>query len=334
MTLAPRGLPVRAEPQAWFDRRTHHADDFDAALLARRKAALDLRVSVVLPARDEVATVAGVVRAVDPLRPALVDEVIVVDDGSTDGTARTAAGAGATVVPAERLMPGYGPTLGKADVLWRSLAVATGDIVVFLDADVANPDPRFVVGLLGPLLVGPEVHLVKAFYDRPVRVDGVLHRTGGGRVTELLARPLLNALWPELAGLVQPLSGEYAGRRSLLTAVPFLTGYGVELALLVDTLRTLGVDAIAQVDVGRRVHRNQSVEALSRMAFAIARVALERSGTHGGTVDPLLHDAYTQFARGADERVCVQTSLVPVAERPPAAGLVADLAAAAPAAER
>lgn len=333
MTLAPRSLPVRADPEAWFERRTHHAEDFDAAVLAGRKAALGLRVSVVLPARNEAATVAGVVRAVSPLCPGLVDEVIVVDDGSADGTALAASVAGATVVSAEQLMREYGPTLGKGDVLWRSLTIATGDIVVFLDADVVNPDPRFVVGLLGPLLLDPEVHLVKAFYDRPVHDDGVLRRTGGGRVTELLARPLLNALWPELAGLVQPLSGEYAGRRSLLTAVPFSTGYGVELALLVDTLRSLGVDAIAQVDVGRRVHRNQSVEALSRMAFAIARVALERAGTQGGATSPLLRDAYLQFARGTDGRVRVRTSVVPVTERPPAAGPVVDLAAA-PAGER
>jgi glucosyl-3-phosphoglycerate synthase len=307
--------------RAWFERHTHHAQDFDVRDLSRRKVELGLSVSVVVPARNEDATVADVVRACGSLAGELVDELVVMDGASTDDTVTRAAEAGARVHADAAVLPDFGEPLGKGDALWRSLAVTSGDIVAFVDADIRNPEPRFVWGLLAPLLLDPGVELVKAFYDRPVEVGGVQHDSGGGRVTELMARPLLNLFWPALAGLVQPLSGEYAGRRTLFEALPFFTGYGVELGLLIDTLHTRGVDAIAQVDIGERVHTNQPLDALSRMAFGILQVAAQRLGDDGRmalTVDaaPL----YRQFQR-ADGGTTLDERAVPITERPPMATL-------------
>ena len=272
-----------------------------------------------LPARNEAATIGKVVDAVARLANILVDEIVVVDSASTDGTADIAAEHGARVHQADQLMPSFGPSLGKGDALWRSLSVTGGDIVVFLDTDVSNPDPCFVTGLLGPLLTHPHVSLVKAFYERPVKLERVQYATGGGRVTELTARPLINMFWPELAGLVQPLSGEYAARRPLLESLPFFTGYGVELGLLIDALEAVGADGIAQVDLDCRVHRNQSLPALSRMAYGILQVAVQRLAQEGRAVQPRWFGdgaPYVQFERenGSVEALFEQ---VPVVERPP-----------------
>lgn len=303
--------------RSWYRSRTWAAPALDLHDLAERKAAAGLTVSVVLPARDEGTTVAGVVAACCELEGTLVDEVVVLDGDSGDDTVARATAAGARVLPDRAVLPEYGRTLGKGDALWRSLAVTSGDLVAFVDTDIRNPHPRFVYGLLAPLLLEPEVQLVKAFYERPLAVGDVLHPTGGGRVTELLARPLLNLFWPALSGLVQPLSGEYAGRRSLLEALPFFTGYGVELGMLIDTLALAGPDAIAQVDLAERVHRNQSLESLSRMAFGIAQVAGRRLGDEGrlaGAGD--LPEVYRQFTR-TDGEVAMVDADVSVVERPP-----------------
>lgn len=272
-----------------------------------------------LPARNEAPTIGKVVDVVNGLAGVLVDEIVVVDSASTDDTARVAAAHGARVHSADMLLPRFGPCLGKGDALWRSLTATGGDIVVFLDTDITNPDARFVTGLLGPLLTVDTVHLVKAFYDRPVKLERVQYASGGGRVTELAARPLLNMFWPELAGLVQPLSGEYAARRPLLESLPFFTGYGVELGILIDTLAQVGPDAIAQVDLARRVHRNQSLPALSRMAFGILQVAQQRLAAEGrAQTPPWLDDGlpYLQFERRGDHvEPCEER--VAVVERPP-----------------
>jgi glucosyl-3-phosphoglycerate synthase len=273
-------------------------------------------VSVVLPARNEAATISGVVRACAALAGTLVDELVVLDGGSTDGTADLAVAEGARVHTDSQILPEHGPALGKGDALWRSLSVTSGDIVVFVDTDIRNPDPRFVWALLGPLLAEPGVDFVKAFYERPVELGGALHPTGGGRVTELMARPLLNLYWPALAGLVQPLSGEYAGRRDLLESLPFFTGYGVEVGLLVDILAARGADAIAQVDVYERIHRNQDMNALSRMAYGILQVAMRRLGVE--PPDDLAR--YVQFERDGGH-VRPHTVEVGVTERPPIASL-------------
>lgn len=276
-----------------------------------------MSVSVVLPARNEAETVEGVVRACAGLGGSLVDELVVMDGASTDGTADLAAAAGARVHSDAAVLPGYGNPSGKGDALWRSLSVTSGDIVVFVDTDIANPDPRFVWGVLAPLLLDPEIAFVKGFYDRPIDSPEGRQASGGGRVTELCARPLINLFWPELAGLVQPLSGEYAGRRDLLEAVPFFTGYGVELGLLVDILAERGADVIAQVDLMERVHRNQPIEALSQMAFGIMQVAARRLGADGRlrlAKEPA--EQYVQFERGT-EGFAPGFSDVEIQERPP-----------------
>jgi glucosyl-3-phosphoglycerate synthase len=265
--------------------------------------------------------VQGVVRACASLAGQLVDELVVLDGGSTDGTADLAVAEGARVHTDRHILSEHGPPQGKGDALWRSLSVTSGDLVVFVDTDIRNPDPRFVWALLGPLLQEPGIGFVKAFYDRPVTLGGELHPTGGGRVTELMARPLLNLFWPQLAGLVQPLSGEYAGRRELLEQLPFFTGYGVELGLLVDILADRGPDAIAQVDLYERVHRNQDVDALSRMAHGILQVAMRRLGVSAaGAAELGLPARYVQFVR-EDGHVRPRGQSVQVIERPPLVSL-------------
>jgi glucosyl-3-phosphoglycerate synthase len=240
-----------------------------------------------------------------------VDEVLVVDSGSSDRTAEVARAAGARVVAAEAVLPQYGVVPGKGEALWKSLYSTSGDLVVFVDSDLLSFTPQYVVGLLGPLLTDPSVGFVKALYDRPLTtVEGVVP-TGGGRVTELVARPLLGALWPHLAGFVQPLSGEYAGRRELLEQVPFLSGYGVEFGLLVDLAELAGTDALAQVDLGTRHHSHQSDAALGRMAGQILQTALARCHGLGVPSDSLVQYVRTPTGiEAVDWHVGVQ-------ERPP-----------------
>ena len=231
-------------------------------------------ISVVLPALNEEETVASVVDTISPLLGGLVDELIVLDSGSTDDTEIRAIAAGARVVSREQALPEVPPQPGKGEVLWRSLAATTGDLVVFVDSDLIDPDPMFVPRLVGPLLTRDGVHLVKGFYRRPLKVSGGEDANGGGRVTELVARPLLAALRPELGGVLQPLGGEYAATRELLTSVPFAPGYGVEIGLLIDTYDRLGLDAIAQVNLGVRAHRNRPLTELGAMSRQVIATLL------------------------------------------------------------
>lgn len=262
--------------------RTFHHEDYGAAQLADRKAALGHVVSVCLPARDEAASVGRILTDVRRHLVegcALVDELLVIDDHSTDETARVAAEAGARVLPVDDVLPEVGPGEGKGEALWKSVAAARGDLIVWFDADITDFGARFVVGLLGPLLEHADVSFVKGFYDRPV--EGSAH--GGGRVTELMARPLVATLFPHLASVVQPLAGEYAGRRSLLERLRFVQGYGVDLGLLIDIAELEGTEAMAQVDLGTRRHRNRPLEELGPQALAVLQTALRRAGTgHGG----------------------------------------------------
>ncbi|WP_346621217.1 glucosyl-3-phosphoglycerate synthase [Blastococcus montanus] len=308
---------MRPDARAWFEQRTTTARSLaaiDAAALLDAKRRGGHRISVVLPARNEESTVGGLVADVRDrwVRGVpLVDELVVVDSDSTDATAAVARAAGAEVVATTEVLPGVGTRRGKGEALWKSLAATTGDLVVFLDADLLGDVGHYVPGLLGPLLTDPQVHYVKGCYTRPLEVGGAVVPAGGGRVTELTARPLLNALWPELAGFVQPLGGEYAGRRSALERVSFVSSYGVEVGLLVDLLRQGGLGSLAQVDLGERRHTSQSVEALGEMAGQVVATVLARAACARQPSGLL-----TQFRQDGAGFV-PRSSAVAVDERPP-----------------
>ncbi|GAA0489463.1 glucosyl-3-phosphoglycerate synthase [Streptomyces sp. NPDC046215] len=309
------------EVERWLGRRSWSVDDRPLDQLLAAKRATGTTVAVVLPALDEEATVGAIVATVrrELMSEAvpLVDELVVLDSGSTDRTAEVAAAAGARVVHRDAVLPRLPAVPGKGEVLWRSLLATGSDVVCFVDADLREFSADFVSGIVGPLLTDPDVDFVKAMYDRPLGPGfegaGTPGPGQGGRVTELVARPLLNLHWPLLAGFVQPLGGEYAARRSLLERLPFPVGYGVELGLLVDALHTVGLDALAQVDVGVRKHRHQDGQALGRMAAAIYRTAQLRLA-RGHLVRPAL----TQFERTAEGFV-PRTYEVDTEERPPMA---------------
>ncbi|MEU7568009.1 glucosyl-3-phosphoglycerate synthase [Streptomyces fradiae] len=324
------------EVERWLGRRSWSVADRPIDRLLAAKRAHGTTVSVVLPALNEEATVGDIVAVIrrDLMSEAvpLVDELVVLDSGSTDRTAEVAAKAGARVVARDEVLPRVPAVPGKGEVLWRSLLVTDGDVVCFVDSDLREFDADFVTGIVGPLLTEPDVAFVKAMYDRPFTGAGTGAGAGvgagtgagagtgggadggagqGGRVTELVARPLLNLHWPLLAGFVQPLGGEYAARRSLLERLPFPVGYGVELGLLVDALHLVGLDALAQVDVGVRLHRHQDERALGRMAAAIYRTAQLRL-SRGHLVRPRL----TQFDR-TEAGFTPRTHPVDTEERPP-----------------
>jgi glucosyl-3-phosphoglycerate synthase len=296
----------------WFDTHSWNSPTWTIAELEAAKAGRT--VSVVLPALNEQETVAGVIETITPLLGGLVDELIVLDSGSTDDTAIRALAAGARVVSRETALPEVCPQPGKGEVLWRSLAATTGDVVAFVDSDLLDPDPMFVPKLLGPLLLTPGVHLVKGFYRRPLRVSGREDANGGGRVTELVARPLLASLRPELTCLLQPLGGEYAGTRELLTSVPFAPGYGVEIGLLVDTYDRLGLDGIAQVNLGVRTHRNRPLTELAAMSRQVIATLMSRCGVGDSGV------GLTQFFADG-ESFTPRASGVSLEDRPPMATL-------------
>jgi glucosyl-3-phosphoglycerate synthase len=271
---APHGLSADLRADSWTRRRTSRAADHDAADLARRKTG---PVSVVLPCREVAGTVGAILDAIRPLEAiGLVDEVLVIDAGSADGTAAAAAGRGARVVDENDVMPGFGPCRGKGDAMWRALAVTEGDIVAYVDADTLDFDAGFVTGLLGPLILEPSVSLVKGTFRRPMRVGATVSPDEGGRVTELVARPLLSLIAPELGVFAQPLAGETAGRRELLERLPFPVGYGIETAMLIDALTEVGLDGLAQVDLGTRQNRHQPLRALSAMALSVMCAGLRR----------------------------------------------------------
>ncbi|MBF9072199.1 glucosyl-3-phosphoglycerate synthase [Streptacidiphilus fuscans] len=312
--------------EEWLRRRSWSAADRPLPDLLAAKRHSGATVSVVLPALDEEETVGEIVTAIrrDLVEAVpLVDELVVVDSGSVDRTAHEAAAAGARVIHRDDILPRLPAGPGKGEVLWRSLLVTEGDIVCFVDSDLRAFDSTFVSGIVGPLLTDPDVALVKAMYDRPFDTETGSIPAGGGRVTELVARPLLNLHWPLLAGFVQPLGGEYAARRSLLEQLPFPTGYGVELGLLVDALELVGLDALAQVDVGVRHHRHQDAQALGRMAATIYRTALDRLKAPEelvATAEPSGTPQLVQFTRTPDGFTPSSTE-VTLVERPPVASV-------------
>lgn len=271
---APRGLAQDLARADWRARRSYAASDFP---LHRLLAAKRDSIALVLPAREVAGTIGAVARHAVKLREAgLLDEVLVVDAGSRDGTARIAAQAGLEVVQEDELSAELGPARGKGDAMWRALRVLDSEIVAFADTDTEDFGEHFLTGLLGPLVCDPAVHFVKGFFRRPFRSAGTLAPHGGGRVTELMARPLLNLHAPELAVFDQPLAGETAGRRELLEQIAFSAGYGVEIAMLIDVWRAVGLDGLAQVDLGVRQNRHQSLRELSAMAYAVLVAAQSR----------------------------------------------------------
>jgi len=309
---------VRPDVSRWFERRTTAGPDWPLSALLARKG--DTTVSVVLPALNEEATVGDIVATIRRelvQRVPLVDELVVLDSGSTDRTSAVAAAAGARVVPRDSVLPRLRPVRGKGEALWRSLHTTSGDVIAFVDADLREFSASFVTGLLGPILTDPDVELVKGMYDRPLAAGAQVLPAGGGRVTELVARPILNLHWPELSGFVQPLAGEYAARRRLLERLAFPCGYGVEIAMLVDTLQLAGLDAMAQVDLGVRHHRHQDDASLGQMASQVWQAALHRLERDGRVHrHSSLGTTLTQFERGEGEFRFVASD-VRCVERPP-----------------
>ncbi|MBN2623498.1 MAG: glucosyl-3-phosphoglycerate synthase [Acidimicrobiales bacterium] len=256
-------------------------------------------VSVCIPAHNEQATVGWVVHRVRRFlveRLGLVDEVIVIDDHSDDATGTVAAEAGADVVTAADVLPEIAGGGGKGEALWRSLHVSKGDIVLWCDADIRDFGSRFIIGLLGPLFTDPDISFVKGFYERPL--TGAV---GGGRTTELMARPVIATLFPHLSSIVQPLSGEFGGRRELLERLPFVRGYGVDIGLIIDVAETVGVAAMAQVDLGTRVHRNRSLDDLGPQSLVVLQTALDRAGVRMANPATLVRPGHPPLVRGFGE---------------------------------
>jgi glucosyl-3-phosphoglycerate synthase len=317
MALAVRDISAPSAHE-WFATRSYRHGQFaDLARLAARKRELGVSVSLVLPTREVAPTVGAVLDEVAGLneRAPVVDQVVVVDAASADGTADLARKKGAEVYDEAELMPAFGPVVGKGDAMWRALSVARGDLIVFADSDTANFGRHFVYGLLGPLLGEPAVRFVKGAYHRPFTAPDGTVVDDAGRVTELTAKPLFGIFFPELCGFGQPLAGEVAGRRDLLRAIPFCTGYAVETAMMIDVLRSAGLGAMAQVDLGTRLNRSQRLLALGAMSYAVTRAVLMRVDGEASTPNPetYLHAACTPAGVKLEER------RVQVLERPPMA---------------
>ncbi|MDQ4064818.1 MAG: glucosyl-3-phosphoglycerate synthase [Actinomycetota bacterium] len=269
----------------WFATRTYDAARRSATELAALKDDAGASVSVCLPALNEAATVGAICERIrdELIAAGIVDELVVVDSGSNDATQHAARAAGAAVVRAADVLAEVGPNPngGKGESLWKSLAVTSGDIVVWLDSDTKNFTPSFITSLLEPLLEVPRVAFVKAFYERPLHGPGEVLSAGGARVTEIAIRPLINLFFPHLAGFVQPLSGEYAGRRAVLEELPFATNYAVDISLLLEVIDRVGLDRVAQADLGSRIHRNRDVPSLGRMSFDIVHALMTRLDDEG-----------------------------------------------------
>lgn len=266
----------------WFAENTFHSREFRSLrYLVDLKERQGITISLAIPTLNEERTIGPILSTIKRYlvdRVPLLDEFIVIDSNSEDRTAEIAGSFGVPVLRHPEILPGQGTFHGKGEALWKSLYATTGDIIVWIDSDITGIHPKFVYGLLGPLLTQPHLGFVKGFYRRPLNLGGHLATTGGGRVTELTARPLINLFYPQLSGLVQPLAGEMAGRREVLESIPFFTGYGVETGLLIDILEQFGLRCLAQADLEERIHRNQSLLDLSKMAFAIVQVVMKRLG--------------------------------------------------------
>jgi glucosyl-3-phosphoglycerate synthase len=302
-------LSVDLAVSRWMAKRRYRAEQFPLSDLVARTPE-GLRVAVIIPTRECAGTIAGILdRAVGPARRSgLIDEVVVVDAASGDGTALIAERYGARVLQQDSLTPELGPAAGKGDAMWRAMQATSSDLICFMDGDTSDPDPAHLLGLLGPLLFDAGVALVKGTFERPFEIGGQSLVHEGGRVTEVMARPLLNLYFPLLAGFSQPLAGEFAAQRSLLEAIPFPVGYGVETATLIDALRARGLDALAETDLGTRQNRHQPLRALGEMAYAVLAAVERRLPSDPGRV---ISGRYLKpWEDGA-------SSTVPLSERPP-----------------
>ncbi|MFO7839116.1 MAG: glucosyl-3-phosphoglycerate synthase [Desulfosalsimonadaceae bacterium] len=306
----------------WLSRNTFHHSSFrDLNRLVAAKEEKGLSISLCLPTLNEEATIAKeiiVMKSELMTRFPLLDEIVVIDSGSTDGTKEIAENYGADVYDADRIMPHLPYFAGKGENLWKAIYITCGDIIVYLDADIKNIHHRFVYALLGPLLTTDKIKYSKAFYDRPLSMDKEKTRsTGGGRVTELVVRPLLSLFFPELTQILQPLSGEYAGFREIFENIPFPIGYGIETSMILDIYEKWGLGVIAQVDLDQRVHRNQDTKALGRMSFMILQTFLNRIEKLGLiTLNNALYKEMIQYKRLPE---CYETEIQRIEghERPP-----------------
>ena len=304
----------------WFAENTYHAGEFaDVEHLVEIKRKQNLTISLALPALNEEETVGHVIKTIkDALmnRIPLVDEIVLIDSDSSDQTREIASELGIPVFIHQKVLPELGLRTGKGEALWKSLYLTHGDIIIWLDTDIVNIHPRFAYGLLGPLILHPEIQFVKGFYHRPLKVDNQIQSSGGGRVTELTARPLLNLFFPELSGLIQPLSGEYGGRRKAFEQMPFSSGYGVEIGLVIDVFEKFGLGSIAQVDLQERIHHNQPLESLSKMSFAIIQTVMRRIEKRYGT--KLLEDINKtmKLIRYGQQRLLLDVVEIAELERP------------------
>ena len=319
---APSAETLSALVDKWFAENTFHADEFsDLERLVDIKRQSGVTISVGLPALNEEATIGGVISVLKEAlveRIPLVDEIVLIDSNSTDRTRQIAADLGIPVHIHSEVLPEAGPPLvGKGEALWKSLHILKGDIIAWVDTDVANMHPQFVYGLIGPLLREPRIGFVKGYYHRPIRISDELQHEGGGRVTELTVRPLLNLFFPLLSGLVQPLAGEYAGRREVLEQIPFFSGYGVETGMLIDLLERNGLYSIGQVNLEQRIHRNRSLADLSLTAFAIVQVILLRMESRART--RLLEEVNQsmKLIRFEHDHLSLEVRSVRDVERPP-----------------
>jgi len=304
----------------WFAENTYHAGEFaDLEQLVEIKRKQNLTISLALPALNEEETVGHVIKTIkDALmnRVPLLDEIVLVDSDSSDQTREIASELGVPVFIHQKVLPELGLRSGKGEALWKSLYLTHGDIIIWLDTDIVNIHPRFAYGLLGPLILHPEIQFVKGFYHRPLKVDNQIQSSGGGRVTELTARPLLNLFFPELSGLIQPLSGEYGGRRKAFEQMPFSSGYGVEIGIVIDVFEKFGLGSIAQVDLQERIHHNQPLESLSKMSFAIIQTVMRRIEKRYGT--KLLEDINKtmKLIRYGQQRLLLDVVEIAELERP------------------
>jgi glucosyl-3-phosphoglycerate synthase len=307
--------------EQWIKTHTFHHSRFqDKKRLVRLKEEKKLRISLAFPTLNEAETIGKIIvtiRGELQSRFPLLDEIAIIDSGSEDKTREIAAEFGAQVYLASECLPEHGSHRGKGENLWKSLYLLSGDIIVWIDADITNIHPKFVYGVVGPLLEDDRFGYVKAFYERPYRSRDRITRAAGGRVTEILVRPLFNLFYPELTALFQPLSGEYAGRREILEGIPFSVGYGVETGHLLDISRKFGMDVLAQVDLERRIHKHQDLPALRKMSFAILQTFCARLSDHQKVEFKEQYSNVLRTIGAVDNKYFAENEVIEIIERPP-----------------